>query len=351
MKIRQFLPDISRVNARILDLLDIKHMTTDWQVFTIGTARYVYICLTDLARFVTGKGKRRIGFEDVYFRARMLNALTIRNNYRITCVSDGAGGAGSQAWMIMWAIAFARASGMKYCHTPFTFIDHADRPMKEWVSAWESHFNLGLGEEFAEPSDKKIVDYHSIAFAQGKQVHCKEIDKSFEDLLPEFRRRYYHNKCARKNDTLVVALHIRRGDATVEHPYLWQRNEGVVSTVELVVKALKRCGFAFKLQVYSEGSIDDFSFLSEWDAEFFLDQDAIWTMQELIEADVLIAGRGMFSYVSALLSDGVVLFEPWLRPLPGWIVVDSNGLFNVKKFLACVREVGSNTQERSCRLA
>jgi hypothetical protein len=46
----------------------------------------------------------------------------------------------------MWAINFARICGLTYVHTPFNRIWHADRPMREWVDAWEAHFNLGLGE-------------------------------------------------------------------------------------------------------------------------------------------------------------------------------------------------------------
>jgi hypothetical protein len=58
------------------------------------------------------------------------------------------------------------------------------------------------------------------------------------------------------------------------------------------------------------------------DAELFLDADAIWTMLEMIEADVLIMAKGSFSYVAALISDGIKLCEPCGEPWnSGWNVL------------------------------
>lgn len=56
-------------------------------------------------------------------------------------------------------------------------------------------------------------------------------------------------------------------------------------------------------------------------AELFLDADALWTMQELIEADILIMAKGCFSYYAALISDGITIFEPRVfagDDLPSW---------------------------------
>jgi hypothetical protein len=44
--------------------------------------------------------------------------------------------------------------------------------------------------------------------------------------------------------------------------------------------------------------------------EFFLDTDAVWTMEELIEADILIMAKGYFSYYAGLICDGIKIFEP-----------------------------------------
>jgi hypothetical protein len=59
----------------------------------------------------------------------------------------------------MWTINFARACGLTYVHTPFDRIGHADRPMREWIDAWEAHFNLGMGEVATHGDNRGIVNF------------------------------------------------------------------------------------------------------------------------------------------------------------------------------------------------
>jgi hypothetical protein len=61
--------------------------------------------------------------------------------------------------MVMNAINFARAFGLSYVHSPFTAIQHADRPMKEWVAAWEALFNLGAGEGVYDIRTRDAVNF------------------------------------------------------------------------------------------------------------------------------------------------------------------------------------------------
>jgi hypothetical protein len=56
--------------------------------------------------------------------------------------------------------------------------------------------------------------------------------------------------------------------------------------------------------------MEDLAELSPLCAEYFLDADPIWTMQELVEADILIVARSCFSYYAGLISDGIKVFEP-----------------------------------------
>ena len=78
---------------------------------------------------------------------------------KITCPGLRSEGAGSQALMIMNAINFARSFGLTYVHTPFTFIQHAQRPMEEWVTAWETLFNLGAGEAVCDSERHEAVNF------------------------------------------------------------------------------------------------------------------------------------------------------------------------------------------------
>ena len=87
------------------------------------------------------------------------------------------------------------------------------------------------------------------------------------------------------------------------------------------------------ISVYSQGEAGEFAGLKDLGADLFLDVDAVWTMQQLIEADILIMSKSSFSYVAALISDGIKLYEPfWHAPLPDWIQLKPDGRFDGAEF-------------------
>jgi hypothetical protein len=102
-----------------------------------------------------------------------------------------------------------------------------------------------------------------------------------------------------------------------------------------------------RICIYSQGDVADFAEFSRLGAELFLDVDAVWTMQELIEADILIVAKGCYSYYAALISDGIRILEPsplsgndylpawkW-RSLPvtdSWIPCEADGSFDNAAF-------------------
>jgi hypothetical protein len=221
----------------------------------------------------------------------------------------------------MNAIGFARASGLDYVHTPFTVIAHADRPMGEWVRAWESLFNLGAGETLAEESDGEIVDFwwHFGLSPVEETVAC------------DFRRKYYLNKSPRRNELFTVGVHVRRGDVAGPDHFMWTDEISVAKTVSIVRSILEANRLKYHICVFSQGRADDLAALKP--AKFFLNVDAIWTIQELIEADVLIMSKGNFSYVAAVISDGIKLYDPWLLPpMTNWVSRQPSGDFDVDAF-------------------
>jgi hypothetical protein len=65
----------------------------------------------------------------------------------------------------------------------------------------------------------------------------------------------------------------------------------------------------------------------------FLNADPIWSMQEAIEADILIVAKSSFSYVAALISDGIKIHEEGgYPPLSNWIMRGPNGEFDSAAF-------------------
>ncbi|MFZ9092604.1 MAG: hypothetical protein ACO3FE_21205, partial [Planctomycetaceae bacterium] len=87
------------------------------------------------------------------------------------------------------------------------------------------------------------------------------------------------------------------------------------------------------IALFSEGEAADFREMQAMGAKLFLNADALWTMRHLIEADILIMSKSSFSYVAALISDGIKLYEPfWHSPLSGWIRREPGGEFDPNLF-------------------
>jgi len=255
----------------------------------------------------------------LFLRQCVLHLTGLRPIRKITCTGHIGEGAGSQALMVMNAINFAHSFGLTYLHAPFTHVSHVDRPMQEWVTAWEALFNLGAGEAVCGMERRDAVNfshnYLELDLIFGWCSRNDELADRFKALLPEFKRKYYLNKSPRLTDEVTVAVHIRRGDALPDNPDYFTSNESILRTITEVKSVLETHKVEYKIRAYSQGDVADFAEFSRLGVELFLDADAVWTLQELIEADVLIVAKGCFSYYAALISDGIRILEP--IPLTG----------------------------------
>jgi hypothetical protein len=262
--------------------------------------------------------------DDVFVRQAVLHLTGLRPIRKITCAGPGMSreGAGSQALMVMDAINFARSFGLTYVHTPFTLIHHADRPRKEWATAWETFFNLGAGEVTYGVGTHETVEFSSNIIGLdtffGWSCRTNELAHNFKAMIPEFRRKYYLNKSPRMTDEVTVAVHVRRGDAFPDNPGYYTSNEAILRTVSSVKAILDAREVNHRISVYSQGDYAEFLELSLPGVEFLLDVDALWTLKELIEADILIMAKGYFSYYAGIISDGIKIFEPMVPPPNGY---------------------------------
>jgi hypothetical protein len=277
---------------------------------------YTRQLLKNCVKFLLGR-KLHHDARFIFFRKYILHRIGVQRIRAVTCaMSSDKEGAASLASLTTCTINFARVSGLAYLHTPLSIVCHADRPMQQWAAAWESLFNLGAGEEPRHGRRRGVVDVGSYALSNlnlcfGLRGREQELLDGFRALIPEFRRKYYLNKSPRTTDEITVAVHIRRGDVTAHAiPQMYTSTDRVLRITSEVKSILDSRGSPFSMRVYSQGNIEDFSELSPLGAEFFLDADAVWTMQELIEADVLIVAKGNFSYYAGVISDGIKIYEP-----------------------------------------
>ncbi len=284
----------------------------------IRSLQYAWQSLKNSARVLLGREPRH-DERLIFFRQYFLHLAGFRHIWAITCALDPEGavheGSCCQAFAAMWTIGTARACGWTYLHTPFTVIAHADRPMGEWVKAWESVFNLGADEPLCSPAKSGVLNN---GYGVGPLDLCfgppnlrLKIQDCFKALIPDFRRKYYAGRSPRTNGKMMVAVHIRRGDVS-EHACTerYTSTENVLRMTNSVKSILETCGIPVSIGVYSQGNAGDFEELSSLDPSLYLDADPIWTLQELVEADILIVAKSYYSYYAGIISDGIKIFEP-----------------------------------------
>jgi hypothetical protein len=306
--------------------------------------RYAWKSLKNCAAVLFGR-KTYLDEEALFFRQCVLHLIGLKPIRKITCPGLRGEGAGSQALMIMKTINFARLCGLTYVHTPFTRIEHAERPMEEWATSWETFFNLGAGEVVCDTARQEVVNFsancNNLERCFGWYWRRDEFAHHFKTMVPEFRRKYYLNKSSRTTDEVTVAVHIRRGDVLPDNQDYFTSNETVLRTITAIKQVFDIHQVKHRISIYSQGSRADFAQLSLPNVEFFLDVDAIWTMEELIEADILVMAKCCFSYYAALICDGIKIGDPdrwfisptdsWI-PTDGWVPCRADGSFDSAAF-------------------
>ncbi len=294
-----------------------------------GSLGYVRSVVKNAVKAALGR-KPHFTAQDVLFRVLLRQSCGGSNLQKITSIASADEGAGSQALMMMRAIDFARAAGLTYVHTPFADIHHADRPKQAWADAWEAHFNLGAGEVlYDRESDCGEAVNYAFTFPTLHAlfgVERPEVD--FDDaILREFRRRYHLDKPPRQNELLSVCVHARRYNRHDFHTEDSTDLPRLARTFARLRSVLDVRGLAYTLRLFSQGAPAEFRDLGIPETDLHLDADPLWSMREMIEADILVTTLGTFSSVTGLLCDGIVLGDASVVPARGWIPYGSDGDF------------------------
>lgn len=139
---------------------------------------------------------------------------------------------------------------------------------------------------------------------------------------------------------LNIAVHLRRGDVaqmasakTGDWQERYVSEEWFVNVMEAVREAVEYRPVAY--HIYSQGSPNDFPLVKgRPDCQFHLDAGEEETLLNMSRADLLIMSPSGFSYLAAMLSEGIKIARyPWWHYIPdspGWIRVGKSECENLK---------------------
>ena len=273
----------------------------------------------------------------------------IKERLFLTC-SGRTDGAGAQAHAIMAALAFSRLTGIQYRHSPFSSVSHSEGDPAAWANAWENFFGLGCGEAALSSDDKLVPLEEYLADPSLQQRPCivtarrydqfvERSSNGYDGVVGTLRERYRRqdkSMLARhgREGRLNIAVHVRRGDVTGARRHgnrkRFTEDAHVCGTIQDILGALGDARPTINL--YSEGDAADFSRFADLGATLHLGTSPFEALHNCVIADILVMAKSSFSYVAAMLSEGVKIYEPfWHPPLNGWLIRSTNPLERLLK--------------------
>jgi hypothetical protein len=258
---------------------------------------------------------------------------------------------------------FAERAGLRYAHTPFRRM--GDFP-PAFVERWERFLNLGEDEipvgDAAPLLDRvQVGTLLDLPFGRSNTLyvvrHCHEYANAFPEqygrIIDRFARKYHASPKGGlpsyyDRSRLNVAVHVRRGDVAPQgkHASRYTSNGYVASVLRDVLSAGDTVGLPLSVQLYSEGDVAEFGELRNMEVAFHLSECPFATFNNLVDADVLLMSKSTFSYVAALLSRGVAIYESFRgtpldhKPLRRWLVAGANGRLSQWRLRRALAGVG-----------
>ena len=289
-------------------------------------------------------------------------------------------GLGAQLQRIYGIYALSRFYNIPYLHTPLKRVEY------QGLLALENNHNSEdiqdvYNQIFTIPSDIKlpkntITHYLESPKPEDIEKLIKESKKSksfhlVKILIPQTiidgdSEIYRPLKTVSpflnsRSDKFRLAIHVRRGELFAVASNRMLPNSYYVSSTMKVVELLQKLDIPFVCELYTEvptktfvvtsqhpgvnGRVEEpitisaeMSHLEDFDVipnlKKCVNLDPIETLNGMTTADTLIMSHSSFSYLSALFSNGIIIYHPfWHSPLKEWLVSDMSGKIPPKKLL------------------
>lgn len=252
-------------------------------------------------------------------------------------------GFGAQALARLSLKAVAHERGIQYVHTPFTKLDHSEGDHAEWLVRCERALDLGRGHVHRNNSPYSVVD--GFEFVANKQMWQRPTVIAVKHALTYCNRSpIVYDRVVRRDlrvsfaSRIKVAVHVRRGDvSSTINSHRYTSDAAIARAVEGVIQSLNAAGQSCDVSVYTNAADGELSELAKLGCSISRDIGALETFDALRSADILLTAKSAFSYVAALYSSGVVIYEAYReQPQDNWIVRNKDGSFSRQALLVAL---------------
>lgn len=260
--------------------------------------------------------------------------------------AGGWDGACAQVHSIISIILFAKKFNITYVHTPLQNVEHAPGQKSEWSQRWENFFSLGENEIKIEDINRKHlkfkkVKYSFLLYKKENTLYSLSNCHSFTDkfsyeylsIIGSLRNKYFKNNKSSPEESLIICIHIRRGDVSINNSnsFRYTHNQFLVEKLKTISQLLDSNAVHYKIHIFSQGRLPDFTDFEPFNPVYYLNYDEFETFNSLVGANILLMAKSSFSYMAAILNQGIVLYEPfWHSALPGWINMQLPESFLIK---------------------
>lgn len=227
-------------------------------------------------------------------------------------------GFGSQFQNIISYILIADVHGYQFIYTPLTTVEHNYDNNAEFIEQLEflmnikNHFPIVGSHQiniFIDNPKKNYIDRNIKKYANTKSL------QKIKNIFWENKNKNHFN-----NNNINVTVHVRRPNSCDN------RIKGTNTPDQYYFTVINKIREIYPdaiFHIYSQGSIENFLNYCADDTILHINESIVNTFIGLVASDVLVMSASSFSYVAALLHDGIVFYHPfWHAPLNNWFIIN-----------------------------
>jgi hypothetical protein len=236
-------------------------------------------------------------------------------------------GFGSQYLGILLSMLYAFNNNCEFVYNPICQIEHNYDNDPAYIEKIEQLINIKPNyKNYDKNSPNKDVDIFGPAITYPTFFNNVDYNLNSE-CIKHIKKLFWQNKNKDtyfNNNSFNVSIHIRRHNKHDNRIHGTDTpNSYYINVINHIIK--NNIDKTLIFHIYSQDDINNFKEFSNIDnikCNFHLDQDITNTFIGLVAADILVMSQSAFSYVAALLTDGIVYYLPFdSKPSSKWIII------------------------------